>query len=109
VVSSLDYGAVMAELGQQSGFSHDPQSAVGSFMGSVLHVSPKAPAGTAYVLDTTAVLCVEHKDSPMLLVDPFSQSSDNKTRIVGDMFAVTVVVNETLVCAVTVVGEEISG
>lgn len=103
IVSALDYAAVMADLSSQAGFSHDPQSAIGSFMGSALHVSPKAPTGTAYVLDTAAVLSIEHKDSPVLLVDPFSQSSTNKTRIVGDLFAATVVTNETLVCAVTVV------
>lgn len=102
VVSSADYGAILGEITSGAGFAISPTgSAVGSYMGSAVHVSPKLPTGKAYVLDPSAVLAVEHENSPLVIVDSVSQAKTNITTIVADLLATTVVVNPVLVAEVT--------
>lgn len=101
VVSAADYAAVITELGGSAGFVTDPSSPVGSFFGAAVHVSPKLATGKAYVVDPLAVVCVEHKDSPVLISDPYSSSTSNITKVVTDLFAATYVTNPALVVEVT--------
>jgi len=102
VVSALDYAGLIGSVIGSAGFAADPASAIGSYLGSAIHVSPKAPAGTAYVIDAGACLAVEHQDSPLLTVDPFSQADRNIARLVSDVMAGFCVLNDAHVVAVTV-------
>lgn len=101
VLSSADYSAVIGELSASAGFATDARSAVGQFLGSLLHVSPKLATGSAYVLDPGAVIAVQGQDSPLVTVDPFSESINNNVILVSDLFAVLVVANPGLVVEVT--------
>lgn len=102
VVSSQDYGSLLQEIAGGAGFAADPGSPIGAFFGSLIHASPKLAAGTAFVLDPGAVLAVEQENSPIVIVDAVSQANLNKTRIVADLIATTVVTNAQLVVATTV-------
>lgn len=102
VVAAADYAAIIGELGGSAGFVTDPSSPVGSFFGAAVHVSPKLAAGRAFVLDPLAVVCVQHKDSPVIISDPYSGSTTNVTKIVADLFAATYVANPALVVEITV-------
>jgi len=93
VISADDYAAAVGEITAAAGFATDPRSPVGAFMGSALHVSPALAAGKAYVLDPSAMQAIELNTGPLILADPFSESINNKTRIVGDLFAVVTACN----------------
>lgn len=101
VLSAADYPAVVTELGGSAGFVTSPDSPVGAFFGSAIHVSPKAVTGTAYVLDAGAVLALEHESSPILVSDPFSLSGTNEIRLVGDLLAGVAVTSPALVVKTT--------
>lgn len=99
VVSSADYGAILGEITSGAGFAVAPtDSAIGSYMGSAVHVSPKLATGKVFVLDPGAVLAVESAKSPLVTVDSVSQAKNNITTIVADLLATTIVVNPVLVC-----------
>lgn len=99
VVSSADYGAILGEITGGAGFAVSPSgSAIGSYMGSAVHVSPKLATGKVFVLDPGAVLAVESEKSPLITVDSVSQAKNNITTIVADVLATTIVVNPALVC-----------
>lgn len=104
VVSAADYGAVIEDLGAQAGFTLDPQSAVGSWFGSAIHVSARLGTGSAYVLDPSAVLAIENENSPMITVDPFSLSANNQIQLVADLVAGLAVANASLISKCTVTG-----
>ena len=74
---------------------------VPSFLGLRLHISAGLTAGTAVVLDPAAVMAVEHVDSPIVIVDPYSSADTNEIRVVGDLVAGFVVVNPAAVVTVT--------
>lgn len=101
VVSALDYPGLITAVSGSAGFATDSASPIGSFLGSLLHISPKLAAGKAYVLDASSVVAVEHVDSPSVLVDPFGLSDTNETRVIGDLIAATEVVNAAHVAEVT--------
>jgi len=101
IVSADDYGALLQEISAGAGFSQAPESAIGAFFGSLLHASPALAAGTAFVLDPSAVLAVEHEKSPVVTVDSASLAHVNKARIVADLVAAVVVVNAPLVVSVS--------
>ena len=75
--------------------------AIPSYLGLDLHLSPKAVAGTAYVLDRSAVVVAESDQSASVVVDPFSKADTNEIRVVADVMAVTAVTSPGLVAEVT--------
>jgi hypothetical protein len=101
VVSSADFAAIVTDLGAKAGFTLDPKSPVGSFFGSAIHVSPKAAAGKAWVLDPYAVLALENESSPFVTIDPFSLSGNNQIQLVADVIAGLAIVNPKLISEVT--------
>lgn len=103
VVSHADYGALVGDISGSAGYAIDPTSgsAVGSLFGSLIHVSPKAAAGKAWVLDGESVLAVQHINSPVVVVDAVSQASTNKTRLVADLVAKTAILNPAHVVEIT--------
>lgn len=103
VVSHVDYGAFVASITGSVGFSHDPASAIGkSFLGSLVHISPKLATGTAYVLDSQSVAAIEHELSPLLIADPYSGSKTNTVSLVSDLAATFEVLNPQHVASVAI-------
>jgi len=101
IVSADDYGTLLQEISTGAGFAQAPESAIGSFFGSLLHASSQLASGTAFVCDPGAVLAVEHVSSPVVTVDSASLAHVNKSRIVADLVAAVVVVNAPLVVSVS--------
>ena len=101
VISKADYPGFVADVMATSAFSQSPESAVGAVLGTAIHVSPAAPAGKAFVFDSSGVLCIQHQDSPLALVDSLSQSLNNITRLIVDLVAATVVTNPSVVIEIT--------
>jgi hypothetical protein len=98
VVLGTDGYADLVSLGS-TGFVVDPTSGpIGTWLGSVVHVSPTVAAGTAYVLDSAAMFIAENESSPVGIVNPFSQArSANRIELVLDVIAAPVVVAPGLV------------
>ena len=90
-----------AALTTPSNLIFDGNSAIPSYLGLRLHISPGLTAGTAVVLDPAAVMAVEHVDSPIVIVDPYSSADTNEIRVVGDVVAGFVIVNPSAVVTVT--------
>lgn len=89
--------------GGAAGFHTDPTAGpIGTWLGSIVHVSPSVPAGTAYVLDPSAVFIAENEVSPLALLDPYSGSDTNTLRVVVDVIAAPVVIHPGAVVACTV-------
>lgn len=88
VLPAALYGAFIGDVVATNAFSQSPESPVGSLLGTPVHVS-SAPGTNAWVFDSTAVLAVEHKSSPLVLVDALSQADTNTARIVIDVVATT--------------------
>lgn len=101
IVSALDYGAILTEVSAGAGFSQNPESAVGAWFGSPLHVSPKVPSGTAYVIDRNAVVAVENVNSPLYVADALSMANTNEVRVVIDAVCAVAVSSPQSVCKVT--------
>lgn len=101
VISHLDYAAFMLDVLATNAFSQSPESPIGAILGSPIHVSPSAPAGTAFVFDSAGVVCVEHEASPLVIVDTVTLASTNEIRIVGDLVAGTFVGDASLVAGIT--------
>jgi hypothetical protein len=87
IVGPTDYAAVVTAMSSQAGYSIDPASPVGSFWGSRIHVSAKAPAGKVYVADPLALLAIENESSPMVIVDSVSAANTNEIIITADLLA----------------------
>ena len=100
VASAADYGAIMSEVAASPGYSLDPESPTGAFAGSRIHFSSGLASGTAYVLDSSAVVCIQHDQSPVLSID--SSGINNTTRVIADLVATTRVTSPPLVCEITV-------
>lgn len=102
VVSYADYAELITAISGSAGFAQDPASPIGSYLGSVLHISSELATGFAYVLDPQSVMAVEHVQSPLLISDPFSGAGSNTIRLVSDLLAATVVMNPAHVCQVAI-------
>jgi hypothetical protein len=77
------------------------ETAMPTFLGLAVHMSPGLTAGTAVVLDSQAVIAVEHTDSPVVVVDPYSKSDTNTIRVVSDVVAGFAVIAPGSVVSVT--------
>jgi hypothetical protein len=97
-IAAEDFAAAIA--GAQ-GLQFSGADAIPTFLGLKVHMSPGLEAGTAVVLDSQAVLAVEHRDSPVIVVDPYSKSDTNEIRIVADLVAGFAVVQPGSVVTVT--------
>ena len=101
IVSAADYGTLLGEISAGAGFSQSPDSPVGAFYGSPLHVSPRLAAGSAFVLDTAAVVAFQHRESPLVVCDAVSQAEVNTARLVIDIVGAVAVANPQHVVAAT--------
>jgi hypothetical protein len=61
--------------------------AIPAYLGLQLHISSGLTAGTAVVLDRSAVMVAEHTDSPSVVIDPFSAAGTNEIRIAASLVA----------------------
>jgi len=76
-----------------TGLVTDPAAGpVGRWLGMAVHVSPAVtdPAA-AFVLDPDSVLVIQHETSPLVILDPFSNSSTNEISLVVDLVAAVAV------------------
>lgn len=101
VISYLDWAGFVDSLAGKPGFSVDPSSATGVYMGTAMHISPKAPAGKVFVLDPSSVAAIEHEASPILISNPWSDSGTNQISLIADLLAVVEVLNPQHVVEVT--------
>lgn len=96
VLSPAGYAEIMAgsPIGY-AGASADPQAGpVPRIFGMAVHVSSALTAATtAYVLDPSSVIAIQHDASPLILTDPYSASDTNHVRLVVDLFAAVKVVS----------------
>ena len=83
--------------------SSDPADGVaaGRVAGAAVHVSAGMAPGEAAILDPAGLAALWHAESPMVLVDPFSQSSTNGISVVVDLLAHTSVTHPGLVVEIT--------
>ena len=104
IMSPTDYAAAVESPG--AGYLLDPRDGVQTLFGLRLVVSTGAEdsTGTAYVASSSAVVCVEDRRSPAVLVDPLSGMETNLVRVAAEVFAGAVVVRPGAVCAVSVTG-----
>lgn len=88
-LSAADYASILGAAGTagQLTYVDNPQEGVLTLFGSRIVVSAGLATGTALVLATDSVLAVEHVASPAVLVDPYSGSSNNTIKVVGDVVA----------------------
>jgi hypothetical protein len=101
VVLGTDGYADLVSLGS-TGFVVDPTAGpIGTWLGSVVHVSPSVAAGTAYVLDSNAMFIAENELSPIGIISPYNQARSNKVELVVDILAAPVVVAPALVVKAT--------
>lgn len=101
-VSWADYPDLIGAIAGSAGFAQDPASAIGSYLGSALHVSPKLATGKAFVMDPQSVAAIEHVASPLLITDPFSGAGTNQITLVSDLVANVEVLNAQHVCEVSI-------
>lgn len=104
VMAPADWATLVNELSVAAGLCINPTdgSAVGELLGSLIHVSPGAVAGTAHVLDADAVVCFESEDGVLFISDPYSAASTNSIIVTADLFASAFVSSPGLVVPVTV-------
>lgn len=100
ILSPTGFAALMGEVGGGAGYAQDPESAVGAFFGSRIHISPTVAATKGYVLDVNAVAVFEHSASPLAIVDAVS-SRKNEITVLLDVIAATVVTRPSTVAKVT--------
>lgn len=100
VMSGVDYAAAIESPG--SGYVLSPLDAVPTLYGCEIAVCVGAPAGTAYVADSRAILSVDHSATPGVVLDPYSSLGTNEVRLAAEFFAVTFVSNPGSVAEVTV-------
>ena len=99
VVSPQDLAAIVSP---SSGFQVGLANAIPTVFGLSLVALPGLVAGTAYVMKSSALCIFDTQKSPLVLVDCFSQSTQNITRIVCDLFAAAQLTAPGAVVAVTV-------
>jgi hypothetical protein len=97
-ISAADFAAAISGA---NGLVFNGGDAIPTFLGLAVHMSPGLDAGTAVVLDSQAVLAVEHRDSPVVIVDPYSKSDTNEIRVVADIVAGFAVVAPGSIVTVT--------
>ena len=109
IMSPSDYAAAVESPG--AGYLLDPRDGVQTLFGLRLVISTGAGAatGTAYVADSSAVVCVEDSRSPAVAVDPYSGLETNQVRVAAEVFAGASVVAPGAVCAVSVTGGAAGG
>lgn len=95
VIPAAVYGAFMGDVIATNAFSQDPESPVGALLGTVIHVSPTAPDTHAYLFDSSAVLAVQHVQSPLALIDAVSGAATNTAKIIIDLVAATFVASSS--------------
>lgn len=100
VIPSALYGAFITDVLATSAFSTSPESAVGDVLGSAVHVS-SASSTKAFMFDSSAVLAVEHEQSPLALWDSLSQADTNTARLVIDVVAKLFVASASGVVEIT--------
>jgi hypothetical protein len=83
-ISAADFAAAISGA---TGLVFNGGDAIPTFLGLKVHMSPGLTAGTAVVLDSRAVLCVEHRESPVVIVDSMSQAATNELRVICDVVA----------------------
>lgn len=87
VIPAAVYGAFIADVIATNAFSQDPESPVGALLGTVIHVSSTAPATHAYMFDSSAVMAVQHSQSPLVIVDCLTGAGTNTAKIILDLVA----------------------
>lgn len=102
VLSATDYAAVVQSPGV--GYAMNPVDGVPSMWGLAIVVMAGIPTKTAYVIDPAAVLATENTNSPAALLDPYSQSANNKVSLVVDWWAGFTVTSPGGVCQLTYTG-----
>jgi Phage capsid family len=88
-LSPADYASVLGASGTAGTLTvvSNPQEAVQTLFGSQIVVSAGLATGTALLMSKDACLAVEHDQSPAILVDPYSGSSNNTIKVVADVVA----------------------
>ena len=98
-MAPADFAAALDGTGANLYF--DGASPIPAFLGLQVHISPGLTAGTAVVLDGSAVLAVEHEASPVVIADPFHMADTNQIRIVADLVAGFVIAQPESIVTVT--------
>lgn len=98
VISPADFAKAVESPSQLSFLGTD---AIPTFLGLALHLSPKAVAGTAYVLDSSAFTVAESVASPSVVLDAYSKAVTNEITVVADVMAVSVANAPGLIAEVT--------
>jgi len=78
---------VAALLSPSSGYQIGMRDAIPTVFGLGLVMLPGLASGKAYVSKSSALTLFESGLSPAVLVDPYSQSTNNIVRVVADLFA----------------------
>lgn len=102
VCSAADLPAIVESVG--SGYQLSGADGVATVFGLRLIPLAGAAAGAAYVMRGSALNLQESMLSPVVLVDPYSLSSTNEVRVIGDVFAAAELVNPLRAVEVTVAG-----
>jgi len=104
ILSGEDWATLVGELTTSAGLAINPsdQSAVGSLLGSQIHVSARVLPGQGFVLDPAAVCAFESEDGLLVVSDPYSKASTNEIVCTADLFASAYVVHPGLVVEVGV-------
>jgi len=98
-IAAADFAAALDGTGANLYF--DGASPIPAFLGLSVHISPGLTAGTAVVMDGSAVLAVEHEASPVVICDPYHMADTNQIRIVADLVAGYVIAQPEAIVTVT--------
>jgi len=101
VLSAADYGDFVGDVTNVNAFSQSPDSPVGALLGTPIHVSSGLATGKAFLFDSSAVVCVQQEDSPLVTVDAVSLAGSNEARLVIDLIAGTLISDAALVVEIT--------
>lgn len=101
VLSAADYGDFVTDVTNVNAFSQSPDSPVGALLGTPIHVSSGLATGKAFLFDSTAVMCVQQTDSPLVTVDTVSLADTNEARLVVDAILGTLILDSALVVEIT--------
>lgn len=99
VVPAADWPKVAAAIASSPGLITPSSDVIASVLGSRVVISPTAPAGETFVLDTGAVVTVLRDFG--VIVDAASKATTNEIVIVVDLVASTFVTRPAGVAAVT--------
>jgi len=99
VLAAADYAAAAQSPGV--GYALSPTEGVVTLYGLRVVLSPSVASGTAYVLDSSAVLAVEHESGPFAVVDSLSLLATNEHRVAVEMFAAFTITAPGAVAEVT--------